>query len=179
MIEFDDSGNPIDTVRNQFPANVVQNMKPDGSFEIPTPDILFNILFPIPSIDLKIGETDTIAMQIPFNVDDSQLWSKGYNLLKLEGYELINERNCAVLSGIIDISSLEIPEELTGKHICSTTGNAKYYFDTENHCFVNVEVEIQMYTMSDTRTGGVLDFGTFSEMKIDNVFKINLERIEE
>lgn len=179
MIMFNEDGTPRDTMSNKTPATVIQDMKPNGSFSDPNSNILFDILFPLPSTDLKIGDSEKIAMQIPFNANGSILFSKGFNELTFKGYETIDGKKCAVLKGKMDISKLEIPEELKGEYKSSTTGVATYYFDLKNNYYVGADIQMLMEVMMDSETEDENDFGMFMEMTSDNVFKIRLEKIEE
>ncbi|GAB5418027.1 MAG: hypothetical protein Crog4KO_31070 [Crocinitomicaceae bacterium] len=178
MVSFNDDGTPRDTTTDMMPTNVVQDMKPNGRFGEPSTDVLFDMLFPLPSYDFKEGESDKIPMKMPFNANGSRLFSEGYNTLTFSGFKTIEGRKCAVLKGEIDISKLEIPEELDGDYKSSTTGNATYYFDLKEHCYVGADIHMIMDIMMDSETDNEDDFGMFAKMKSDNVFKIRLERIE-
>jgi len=179
MIMFNEDGTPRDTMTQKAPTNVVQDMKPDGSFGDSNTDLLFDMLFPLPSENLEKGESDEIPMQMPFNANGSRLFSKGQNTLTFTGYEEIEGRNCAVLKGVIDISKLDVPKELKGEYECSTTGNATYYFDLENGYYVGADIKMIMDVMMDSETENEDDFGMFMKIKSDNVYKIRLEEIEE
>ncbi|RYM34109.1 hypothetical protein ERX46_09115 [Brumimicrobium glaciale] len=177
MIMFNKDGTPRDTMTNETAPTVAQDMRPNGSFDEPNSNTLFNIVFPLPSIDLKEGQSDKIPMKIPFNANGSVLFSKGFNTLTFVGFKTIQDRKCAVLEGIIDISKLEKPEELKGEYKSATTGNASYYFDIDNHCYVGADIHIIMTAMMNTESESQDSFGMYIEMKSDNVFKIRLERI--
>lgn len=179
MIMYNEDGTPRDTMTQKAPTNVVQDMKPDGSFGDSNTDILFDMIFPLPNKSLEKGESDEIPMQMPFNANGSRLFSKGQNTLTFTGYEELEGRNCAVLKGVIDISKLDVPEELKGEYECSTTGNATYYFDLENGFYVGADIQMVMDVMMDSETENEDDFGMFMKMKSDNVYKIRLEEIEE
>ncbi|MDD2476284.1 MAG: hypothetical protein PHI32_10265 [Dysgonamonadaceae bacterium] len=111
-VDFDKDGNPQDTMIQKAPPQVIQDMEPDGSFSDSNIDIMFKILFPLPSKDLKEGEKDKVAMQTPFNANGSRLYVKGFNTIEFSGYKTINDRECVVLNGIIDISEMDVPEEI-------------------------------------------------------------------
>jgi hypothetical protein len=179
MISFNKDGTPEDTTSNKSGNTVVQDMKPDGSFSDPNTNFLFDMLLPLPSISLKIGESEKIAMQVPFNANGSRLISKGFNKLTFTGYETIDNRKCAVLKGDLDVSILDVPEELKGEYRSATTGKATYYFDVENHYYVGADIQMRSEVMMDTETGDEDDFGMFMDMSSNNVFKIRLEKIEE
>ena len=179
MIMFNEDGTPRDTMTQKAPTNVVQDMKPDGSFGDSNTDILFDMLFPLPNKKLEKGDSDEVPMQMPFNANGSRLFSKGQNTLTFTGYEEIEGRNCAVLKGEIDISKLDVPDELKGEYECSTTGNATYYFDLENGFYVGADIQMVMDVMMDSESENEEDFGMYMKMKSNNVYKIRLEKIEE
>lgn len=179
MIMFNEDGTPRDTMTQKAPPNVVQGMKPNGSFGDSNTDLLFKMLFPLPNKTLEKGDSDEIPMQMPFNANGSRLFAKGQNTMTFVGFEKIEGRNCAVLKGVIDISKLDVPEELKGEYGCSTTGNATYYFDLENGYYVGADIKMVMNVMMDTETENEDDFGMYMKMTSDNNYKIRLEKTEE
>jgi hypothetical protein len=139
---------------------------------------MFKMLFPLPSEDLKEGEKDKVAMQMPFNANGSRLYAKGFNTLEFSGFEKICDRECVVLSGIIDISEMDVPEELTGEYKNSTTGKATYYFDLEDKIYVGADINMTMDVLMDTESNDQNQRGMYMAMKSQNIFKIRLEKIE-
>lgn len=179
IVSHDSKGAARDTMTQKLPSNVIQGMKPGGGFENPETDALFNMLFPIPNEELKIGDSNEVSMQTPFNVNGSRLFSKGQNTLTFDDYKEIEGRNCAVLKGVINISELNVPEELTGEYKCATKGNATYYFDLKGKHYVGSDIEIVMDILMDSATENDEGFGTYMQTKSKNVFKIRLEKIED
>ena len=177
MSTYNEDGSTGKTSSRVLPATVVQGMKPNGRFDQPNVNPLFDLLFPLPSYDFKEGESDKIPMKIPYNANGSSLFIEGFNTLTFEGYETIEGRKCAVMKGVIDVSKLDIPDEIEGNYEGSTTGNATYYFDLEDHCYVGADIHMVMDVFADRETKGEDDFGMYMKMKSDNVFKIRLQRI--
>jgi hypothetical protein len=178
IVMFNRYGSPKDTSLQKVPVKIVQDMKADGSFAYTNKNILFDILLPLPKHNIKVGESDSIKLQIPFNVNGSQLFTKGQNTLTFKGYEKIKTRNCAVLEGRFDISELDIPKELNGNYTSSTIGGAKYYFDFEQGCYVGADIHLIMEVLMDLERGEEDTFSMFMSMKSDKIFKIRLEKIE-
>lgn len=178
MIVYDESGKAKDTMSNTAPASVIQDMKPNSTFGTNNHNLIFDLIFPLPSKNLKIGEKDKIPMEMPFNANGSRLFIKGFNTLEFIGMQKIEGKEVAVLKGNIDISNLEIPEELNGKYEGSSIGNGTYYFDLENQYFVGADIQMTMTVMMDTETDDKDDLGMFADMRSDNIFKIRLENIE-
>lgn len=179
MIMFNENGTVRDTISNQIPVVVIQDMSRKGRFSEPSSNIMFDLLFPLPLTNLKVGESEKVITQIPFNANGSRLSIKGFNELTFKGTEVIEGRECAVLEGKLDISKLDIPEELKGEYESSTRGLGTYYFDVKNHYYVGADVQMLMKVMMDTETEDEDGFGMFMEMASDNIFKIRLERIDE
>jgi hypothetical protein len=178
MIMLDENGIAKDTISNSASTSVIQDMKPNGTFGTNNHNIIFDLIFPLPSKNLKIGEKDKIPMQMPFNANGSSLLIKGFNTLEFIGIESFDGKECAVLKGEIDISNLEIPEELDGIYKGSSLGNGTYYFDLKNRSFVGADIQMTMIIMMDTETDKT-DMGMYGNMKSENEFKIRLEKIEE
>jgi len=178
-VNYDLEGSPLDSIDQEVPVTVLQDMKPDGSYGDTRSDLLFDMLLPLPDRDLKEGESDEIPMQMPFNANGSSLFVKGQNTMTFKGYEEIDGRNCAVLEGVTDISMLDIPEELKGEYKCAVTGTGTYYFDLEQGHYVGADIQISMYIMMDVQTDDTDGFGHFMEMQSDNVYKVRLKSIEE
>lgn len=177
-VDFDSEGNPRDTMIQKAPPQVMQDMKPDGSFSSSDIDIMFKLLFPLPSKDLNNGETDKVEMQMPFNANGSRLIAKGYNTLKFSGFETIQNRKCAVLIGTIDISDMKVPEELAGEYKNATKGKATYYFDLQDKLYVGADIDMTMEAFMDSESEDENNRGMYWEMKSQNIFRIRLERIE-
>ena len=180
QVVLDDEGKPTgDTISNEVPATIIPDMNENGRFLDQNANIMFDILFPLPSKDLKLGESNNIPMQMPFNTNGTRLFSKGFNTLRFEGFETIKERKCAVIKGKIDISELDIPEELKGEYGSKTTGNATYYFDLENHYYVGADIKLVMEILMDFGTEDKNDIGMYTELISENTIKVRLEKIEE
>ncbi len=179
MIMFDDNGKPNDSTSNTMPASVIQDMKPNSTFGNNNHNLIFDLIFPLPSKKLKVGEKDKIPMQMPFNANGSSLSVKGFNTLEFVGMETFDGKKVAVLKGDIDISRLEIPEELNGNYKSSSIGKGTYYFDLKNQYFVGADIQLTMKFLIDTETDEENDMGMFADIQNDNRFKIRLEKIEQ
>ena len=163
----------------EVPAVVVQDMGSDGSFSDPTSEMLFHIMFPLPKQNLEEGDSEKVATQMPFNANGSRLYVKGTNTLTFKGYEEVLERNCAVLESEIDVSDLEIPEELVGDYQCTMKGTGTYYFDLEDQIYVGADVEVAIFMkMESTLAMGDEPQTMFMKMNSSNVYKVRLEKIE-
>ena len=177
MLNYDSGGNPGDTITQTIPPNVAQDMKPDGSFEDSNTNMVFKMIFPLPNADLEKGDSEALMMSMPFNAGGSKLFSKGQITLTHSGHQKIDGKDCTVFEGDLDISDLNIPEELKGDFGCSVIGKGTYYFDTENGYYVGANIQMVMDVLMDTE--GQEDFGMYMKMTSENTYKIRLEKIEE
>lgn len=133
------SDNGPKTMEQEMPPMVLQGMKENGlesSCNSPQ-DMLLKTIFPLPSRDLKVGESVDIPAQMPFNAMGSLLQVNGYSRITLTRYVKIDGRTCAEFDVDIDISDLNIPAELKGEYKCSTKGSSLFYFDIDNRRFVS------------------------------------------
>lgn len=178
MILFDESGKPRDTISDTAPASVIQDMKPNSTFGNNNHNFVFDLIFPLPKKKLEVGEKDKIPMEMPFSANGSRLTVKGFNTLEFVGMEKFDGKEVAVIEGKIDISSLEIPEELNGEYKSTSIGNGTYYFDLENQHFVGADIQLTMKALIDTETDEKDNIGMFADMQSDNTFKIRLDKIE-
>ncbi len=179
MTFFEEDGTPRDTISQDSPLNVIQDMNPDGSFDDSNSELMFGILFPLPNIEARKGESSDISMKMPFNANGSRLYAKGQNTLTFTGFEEVEGITCAVLEAEIDISELDIPDELPGEYESSTIGEATYYFDLENGYYIGADIHMAMLMMMDSELEGEESLRMYMETKSDVIYKVRLEKIEE
>ena len=127
------------TMEQVMPPMVMQGMKENGlesSCNSPQ-DMLLKMIFPLPTKDLKVGESIDVPAEMPFNAMGSLLQVKGYSRITLARYVEIDGHACAELEVETDISDLKVPSELEGKYECSTQGRSIFYFDVGKRRFVS------------------------------------------
>lgn len=174
---YDQYDNIIDTIHQEIPEATVANMQPNGSFTDPKTDIFFKLFFPLPKANLKNGESDTIPMQIPFNLEDAELYTTGQNIFTFNGYKDIENRTCAVLDSKLNISKLVTPKEMKGEYKYTVLGNSTYFFDLENGHYVGGDIKANAEILIDPKEDD--SFENRTSLKIENTYKIRLKRIEE
>lgn len=142
------------TMKQKAQPFVVQGMKEDGaaSFAGTPEDMLLKLLFPLPDKPLQVGGSADIPAQMPFNAMGSVLQVKGRSRVTLTRYVRIGERTCARLDVDIDISELDVPEELEGEYGCWTKGKSVFYFDIAERAFVSGTVAFTMQFRVDVPT---------------------------
>lgn len=126
------------TMEQNMPPVVMQGMKEDGfgSYCNNSQDMLFKMLFPLPTQPLQVGESVDVPAQMPFNAMGSTLTVTGRSRITLTRYLEIDQRTCAELSVNIDISDIDVPAEMPGEYMCSVNGDGFFYFDINKRCFV-------------------------------------------
>jgi len=154
---------------------VVPDMNANGQFESKRRnlDVLFDLIFPLPSKDLKIGESEKLDAEVPFNLMGSPLYVKGYNELK---YLKDTELNTALIKSKFIIDRLDVPKEIKGEFMCSFSGEAEVEFNYEKKYFKSSKVNLRIKMKSKVNTGenamGKMD------MNMEGTTKYNIKFIE-
>jgi hypothetical protein len=175
---FNEDGSPGNVKSAVIPTKTVENMQPNGSLGASNYDVLFDILMPLPSKDLKKGQEYKVPIKMPFSPHGSAMYyASGFNTLKFVGFETIDNKKCAVLKGDIDVSKIENFTDLVGENKSSTTGKATYYFDINNHYYVGADIDLTMEVLVDGQNVVQQNAETYLYMKNINTYKIRLEKI--
>ena len=178
VVIFNENGLPIDTMSSEMPTTTVEDMGTDGSFSSEDINVLFAVLLPLPKNEIELNKSEELPLEVPFNAGGSLIVSKGFNTLTYTGIETFLNRKCAVITGEIQVSDMEMERELMGKYKNINSGKATYYFDIENKCYVGADVQFAMEMLMDTESVDST-YGTYMDLKNDNVFEIRLDRIED
>lgn len=179
IVSYRKDGSIRDTLK-PAPQNLGPiGMNSNGTFTDKDVDVLFNVLLPLPSTLLQPRDSEKMPMKIPFIANETKALCIGANTLTFIGFKEFQERNCAMLEGIIDVSDLQVPDELKEQYKFKTTGNAKYYFDVEDGLFVGADVEMTMDMLIDENKVDNDSFPIYQMMKSENIFKIRLMSIED
>jgi len=102
---------------------------------IPSQAEMLKMIFPLPEKELAVGDSSTIPSKMPFNAYGSLLWITGDIKITLRDYVSIENVTCARFDVKVDISKIDVPEELGGEYKCSTKGTGVLYFEMEDRCF--------------------------------------------
>lgn len=131
---------------SRMPLVVVQGVKEDGSMRVrdSSIELVLAALFPLAGKPVKVGQTVSVPMAMPFNALGSALYVEGAAKITLTGYVEINGRTCARLVTDIDISRLDVPKELKGTYEWFTVGTSVAYFDVRDRRFVSVDLALTM-----------------------------------
>ncbi|QBA64538.1 hypothetical protein [Muriicola soli] len=178
LTTFDKNGVKNDMVTNTAQTIVIQNLNQKGRFENNPKDMMFELIFALPISELKIGETEKIPMQIPYDIDGSKYFVKGFNEIEYTGKKMIDGMECAVLNGQIDISELDIPEELASSHEITSKGKGTYYYNLKDQYFVSAEISINMSMSMSLKTDDP-ENAPFTNSQNSNQLKIRLKEIVE
>ena len=179
LVTMDEAGAPKDTTTQPAPPVAIQGVRPDGSYPQSGVDFLFGILFPLPPSPLAPGETGTLPQSMPFNANGSRLFIEGGTELTFVGFEEVDGQSCARLDGSIDISGLDIPEELSGSYTGVNRGEGTYFFNVEAGHFVRADIRLDMEVAMDTRGEEPDPMGFAMRMVRNNTFSLVLTGIED
>mgnify|MGYP006293104849 CR=1 FL=1 len=133
-------------MEQQAPPLVMQGLKEDGTGSIgnSSQDMLLKMLFPLPPDSLQVGESVDIPARMPFNAMGSPLEVNGRSRIALTRYVQAGNRTCAQLDVDIDISELDVPEELDGEYQCTVKGRSRFFFDVNSRSFVSGTIAMLM-----------------------------------
>lgn len=127
----------------QLPDMFVRGLKPDGTIEGEISEamqLFYTGILPIPTKDLKVGESIKIPAQMPMNAFGSQIMLKGYQTLTLKSIE----ENIYNFENDILINEYDVPEDVQQKHQHEIKGKGEYKFDIDKGYFTNAEVEMKI-----------------------------------
>ncbi len=127
----------------QLPDMFVRGLKPNGTIDGEISEamqLFYTGILPIPTQDLKVGESIKIPAQMPMNAFGSQIMLKGYQTLTLKSIE----ENMYKFESDILINEYDIPKDVQQKHQHEVKGFGTYIFDTKNGYFTKAEVELKI-----------------------------------
>lgn len=156
------------TIEMKSPPMIIQGVKEDGNLAIPSSSqtLLLKLLFPLPEKPLKVSETISVEVNMPFNAMGSLLYVNGHSKITLSKFVEISGHKCAKLISNIDISKLDIPPELEGKYTVFAKGKSVFYFDLLNRKFIEGKLALLMAMDIETKSPQV-DFKNGDEKSTD------------
>ena len=108
---------------------IPESPKVDSTFEFDNK--LIKSLFPLPHGSLSPGQSVKRPATRTFSALGSHLIATGTLTVTLDRYVTIDQRRCARIHAIIDISSVKVPPELKGDYQSETKLESLYYFDID------------------------------------------------
>jgi hypothetical protein len=182
----------------QIPDMFVRGLKSDGTIDGEISEamqLFYTGILPIPTQDLKVGESIKIPAQMPMNAFGSQIMVKGYQTLTLKSIE----ENLYIFENDILINEYDIPKDVQQEHQHEIKGKGEYIFDIEKGYFTKAEVELKIkMKISDLQKNSVnnedknqnatpdsiqekmpfkMDFGNM-EMNFVSTVSLDLEKAE-
>lgn len=120
----------------------IQGLNEDGFLSTcdDSQNYIFRILLPVCEKKLEYGKIEKIPLKIPFNAFGSLLYVTGSINIELIEFVRVDNIECAKIYMDIDVSNVDIPEELEGTYLFSIIGKGIYYFDYNNHRFIKAKV---------------------------------------
>ena len=135
---------------------VIPEMDANGQFELKrrNSDLMIDLIFPLPSKDLQVGENEEIELEIPLNLMGSPLYVKGNNKLK---YLKDTDAKTALIKSEFKIDKLNVPKEIKGEFMCSLIGTSEFEFNYEKKYFKSskVDLQIKMKSKVDNSENGI------------------------
>lgn len=153
---------PMDTIQDNLPPIIIQDISEKVSIG-DAKYAYFNFLFLLPNETLRLGETQTLDYQIPFNINNSKIFIKGKVKIAYDDILEIENVKFAKVNCDIQLSNLQIPKEIKGTYRCSFVGNASYLFDLKNKRMKKSEATLQVKIY-----GKMLDNETQSDLEISS-----------
>ena len=167
----------------QLPDMFVKGLKPDGTIEGEISEgmqLFYTGILPIPTKDLKVGESVKIPAQLPMNAFGSQIIMKGYQTLTLKSVK----ENLYTFENDILINEYDVPEnaqqDVNQKHQHQIKGKGEYIFDIEKGYFTNAEIELKIkMKMSDLQKDKNDDKNTIPDSIQNQMpFKMDFKNME-
>ncbi|AFM04849.1 hypothetical protein Fleli_2484 [Bernardetia litoralis DSM 6794] len=174
----------------KLPEMFVKGLKNNGTIEGEISEamqLLYTGLLPIPTKDLKIGESIKMPIQMPMNAFGSKIIAKGHQNITLKSIE----KNLYKFENDILIDEFDDKKDAEQKH--QIKGKGEYIFDIEKGYFTKAEVEMKLkMKISDLQQGNnknvvpdsiqnklpfKMDFGNM-EMNFISTVSLNLEKAE-
>lgn len=145
---------------------VIEGMRENGDAKVD--DFQQEIMLPLPSTDLKEGESDEVRFSIETAVNGETRHLKVINTLTHMGTTTIAGRDCSLLQGVL--SGRKVHKVPAGKMSFSMGGTGTYCFDVEQHVYVSAEtsywLRMRATYVADSSVGIRLDLATASAMQL-------------
>ena len=156
---------------------VIPDMDAKGQFDSKrrNSDVMFDLVFPLPSKDLTIGESEKLDLEIPFNLMGSPLYVKGYSKLK---YLKDISPNTALIESEFKIDDLDVPKEIKGEFMCSFIGKAVFEFNYKEKYFKSSKLDLEIKIKSKVDTGESVMGKVNMDMSSTNKYDIKFIEIE-
>jgi hypothetical protein len=113
-------------------------MREDGTFSVvDTTQVLFYMtLFPLPGKSVRVGDSVSMTVRMPFNAMGSPLYIEGTSTVTLAGIVDRHGRICAQLNSELRLQDFKFPAEIEGKYSGIVVGMGKAFFDLDKRQFV-------------------------------------------
>ncbi len=124
----------------KLPDMFVKGLKNDGIVEGEISEamqLFYTGILPIPTKDLKIGESVKMPIQMPMNAFGSEIIAKGHQNITLKSIE----KNLYIFENDILIDEFDDKKEAEQKR--QIKGKGEYIFDIEKGYFTKAEVEMK------------------------------------
>lgn len=141
-----DVGTEQKVVTQEAPPMVIPGLKEDGQVEtdINGQNMLLQLLLPLPSGPLKVGESSSRKVTMPFNAGGSGIAVPATVVTRLAQYVVIDDRTCAKFVSDIALDEVKVPEEIQGTYSVTLKGRTVAFFDLKARRFVQSDSAVLM-----------------------------------
>lgn len=143
MFSISEEGDTNRTMSQVSPDFFMQDMDEFGNIDGPLnqrTELLAQILFPVPTEEIGIGEKSKLPAVMPFNMFGSIINVNGYNEIKLEAID----DGMARISTVLDIAEYDIPEDADVNYDCYVKGTSNYSFNLSEGYFKTADLDFTM-----------------------------------
>lgn len=154
------------------PTITVKGMDSNGRFENdPASDMFFKLIFALPTQVLTEGKSEEIPISYPLNMYSGEARVNGSNSLTLGGNETIDGYECVKMESDIIINEMEVSEDEMSTYDTYLEGKGNYYFDPSNGCFVQGDLEFDMFFKVESKESGTFNsnFEMLSNYKLISI----------
>ncbi len=152
------------------PTQEIGELNEDGTTgQGGTQFMAFQYFFSLPLESLEVGESSIIDTQIPMNVEGVSIPVLGTITITLLNYMTVDGETCAHLKGVIDISDIQLTEELFESYEFSIEGATESLFSIAQNRFVAGEGQLKsVFAIMEKPSSGI-DYGDYDGPLDDSV----------
>lgn len=172
---FEEDGSLKDSSSFTMPTSTIKDIQPNGTFGESEIDMYFKLLMPLPSSNIRKGESYKVSFALPLE-DYPESFNEGFNTITFAEVKKVQGRKCAILKGVLNIANLKLTKNLEGNYKQQITGITTHYFDIEKHCFIGVDIKMVENTLNELKFKNTELEGVYS-MLSKKIIRIRLDGV--
>lgn len=163
----------------KVPPTVMDGLAEDSGLpEDASGEVTLRFLFPLPQEGVEVGESVSIPARMPVNADGNILWAQGRIDITLKEYVEVDAVACAKFDMEMNITKLDVPEDLPGNYECSLTGRGVVLFNIGERCFQSGDLSVTLRMVVEGKPGTLFANKRISSV-IESTAKYNRNRDKE